>query len=175
MAHALRHAPEQYGLTLDAQGWTAVSDLLIGLRQQRRWRTVTEADLEAVLALPGKRRYEMANGRIRALYGHSIPAKIEKAPATPPPVLYHGTPPGTADIILREGLKSMNRQYVHLSVDVETAVRVGKRRAARPVVLRINAKRAAAAGVRFYEGHEQVWLADAIPPTFIHPVEERES
>ena len=27
ISHALRHAPEQYGLTLDSEGWVATQDL----------------------------------------------------------------------------------------------------------------------------------------------------
>ena len=141
--------------------------LLAGLRQRKRWRQVTIADLEAVLALPGKKRYEMENGRIRALYGHSTTSKIRKTPAEPPAILYHGTAPETADLIMQSGLKPMNRQYVHLSMDVETAVQVGSRKAPKPVILKVKAKDAYQAGIAFYEGHDLVWLADTIPPQFI--------
>ncbi|KAA3664026.1 MAG: hypothetical protein DWQ04_07840 [Chloroflexi bacterium] len=117
--------------------------------------------------MPGKKRYEMENGRIRALYGHSTNSKIHKTSAVPPPILYHGTSPKTAELILQEGLKPMRRQYVHLSVDVETAVEVGRRKSDKPVILQVNARDAHKAGLSFYEGHDLVWLADAIPPNFI--------
>jgi putative RNA 2'-phosphotransferase len=32
-----------------------------------------------------KQRYEMAGGRIRALYRHSLPGKLERTPATDGP------------------------------------------------------------------------------------------
>ena len=35
IAHALRHAPEQYGIALDAEGWTGLDVLLDVLRQKR--------------------------------------------------------------------------------------------------------------------------------------------
>ncbi len=38
-----------------------------------------------------KQRYETAGGRIRALYGHSLPGKLVCTPATPPAELFHGT------------------------------------------------------------------------------------
>jgi len=38
-----------------------------------------------------KKRYEISNGKIRALYGHSIPQRIIKEQKCPPEVLYHGT------------------------------------------------------------------------------------
>lgn len=167
IAHALRHQPSLYELELDDEGWVDVDNLLAGLQQKRRWRDVTIIDVQAVLELPGKKRYEMDNGRIRALYGHSTTSKIRKTPAMPPEILYHGTAPETAVIILREGLKPMGRQYVHLSVDVETAVQVGSRKAKNPTTLIINAQKAHQQGHAFYEGHDLVWLADVIPLEFI--------
>ena len=61
----------------------------------------------------------------------------------------------------------MRRQYVHLSLDVETAAEVGRRKARQPVILEIAAARAHAAGVRFYAGNDKVWLADFVPPDAI--------
>ena len=120
-----------------------------------------------MIARSVKRRYEIEGTSIRALYGHSVPAKIEKVRATPPPVLFHGTAATTADRILREGLRPMRRQYVHLSIEVDTARQVGRRKGPQPVILQVAAGLAAAAGVAFYRGNEMVWLADGVPPGFI--------
>jgi putative RNA 2'-phosphotransferase len=114
-----------------------------------------------------KRRHEIKDGRIRALYGHSLPGKLKRTPATPPSVLYHGTAPDVVSIIKSSGLLPMGRQYVHLSVDEATAVEVGRRKASRPTVLRVLAADAHAKGIRFYEGNEKVWLADHVPAEFI--------
>ena len=61
----------------------------------------------------------------------------------------------------------MTRQYVHLSADTETALSVGARHDAQPVLLRADAR---AACLAFYEGDDKVWLADAVPPEFIEQV-----
>ena len=90
-----------------------------------------------------------------------------KVPSEPPTVLYHGTAPHTAQIILTAGLKPMGRQYVHLSADRGTASQVGHRKARQPVILQAAAAEAHAAGVVFYKGNEQIWLADYVPATFI--------
>ena len=55
MARALRHAPADYGLTLASDGSVPLEQLLSGLRRQRRWREVSETDVAAVLARPGKK------------------------------------------------------------------------------------------------------------------------
>ena len=64
----------------------------------------------------------------------------------------------------------MRRQYVHLSVDSAMAAEVGRRKAGRPVILRILAAQAHEHGVRFYVGNEKVWLADVVPATFVRRV-----
>lgn len=168
ISHALRHAPWLYELELDNEGWTPVADLLEGLRRHRSaWRNLTEEDLRAMMARPGKTRFEMHNGKIRALYGHSIDMKIRKEQPTPPRHLYHGTAPKAATVIGREGLRAMNRQYVHLSADQETAREVGRRKAQKPVILTVRAAEAHEAGISFYHGNEVVWLTDYVPPKFI--------
>lgn len=168
ISHALRHAPEQYGLTLDKEGWVAVPDLLIALhRWRKQWEDVQEADLLAIMAQSEKQRFELKDGKIRAYYGHSVAEKLERTSSLPPPVLYHGTTPRAAEAILIEGLKPMGRQYVHLSAERATALLVARRRTDQPVILKIATEQAQQAGITFYLGNEMVWLSDAIPAQYI--------
>lgn len=168
MSHALRHKPEQYGLTLDNEGWVATADLVNALsRHSNQWRSIHEQDIAEMMAQSEKQRFEMRDGQIRAFYGHSVVTKMEKEVALPPALLYHGTTPVAAQAILKEGLKPMNRQYVHLSADRETALLVARRRTNRPVILHVHAQDAHEHGVPFYLGNDIVWLAEPIPPGFI--------
>ena len=167
VSHALRHRPAAYGLELDRQGWVEVDALLAALRRRGRWASVDEASLERMLASATKRRFEMVDGRIRALYGHSVPGGVAKTRVVPPPVLFHGTTPEALAAIESEGLTPMGRQYVHLSLDRGTALSVGRRRSPRPVVLSVDAAAAERAGVGFYAGSDDIWLADAIPARFL--------
>lgn len=74
VSHALRHAPWLYELELDDEGWVPVEQLLAALRAQGAdWEAVDQATLERMVANASKRRHEMSDGRIRALYGHSTP------------------------------------------------------------------------------------------------------
>jgi putative RNA 2'-phosphotransferase len=175
ISHALRHAPHQYGLEPDAEGWVPVPALIDALGRKRAvWRTLTEADLIRLNDEAEKQRFEIREGAIRALYGHSLPGKIDRPVETPPSVLYHGTPATALPAILREGLRPMRRQYVHLSEEHDTAVRVGARRAGRTVILEIDAAAAIEYGIRFRHGNEETWLADAIPPRFLTELDSRQ-
>jgi putative RNA 2'-phosphotransferase len=167
ISYALRHQPEAYGLQLDAEGWVPIEALLDALHQRKSWQHVCLADINTILAESDKQRFEMGDGRIRALYGHSVSEKVKKQAAVPPEILYHGTTSRAAVTIHNKGLLPMKRQYVHLSTDEKTARQVALRRTNSPVILRIAALKAHQQGVHFYPGNENVWLADAVPPAFI--------
>jgi putative RNA 2'-phosphotransferase len=170
LSHALRHAPHQYELELDDEGWVPLPAVLDALRADRDgWAAVEVDDLRQMMAAATKQRFELDEdaGRIRARYGHSVPGKLLRVIAEPPALLWHGTAPSVAEVILQGGLRPMGRQYVHLSVDTATALEVGRRKGARPVLLRVLAAEAHRAAVAFYAGNDKVWLADAVPPSFI--------
>ena len=129
ISHALRHEPWLYELEIDEEGWADIGALLTALRQELpAWRNLEEHDLAAMIRSSSKQRHELASGRIRALYGHSIPGKLSKTPAAPPTCLFHGTSPASVAAIRNDGLLPMARQYVHLSIDRETAMAVGRRK-----------------------------------------------
>jgi putative RNA 2'-phosphotransferase len=109
--------------------------------------------------------------RIRANQGHSVPVDLGLPPATPPPVLYHGTPVRNVDAILREGLLRGSRHAVHLSPDIATAHRVGARRG-RHVVLAVDASAMNQEGHRFLTSANGVWLVDHVPPQYVTVVDE---
>ncbi len=168
MAHALRHAPQNYGLILDEKGWTDVDNLIKGLKSHSQsFKDVTIYDLQKIINESHKKRFEIKDGKIRATYGHSLPSKIEKKPTAPPKILYHGTTPRAANNILKTALKPRGRQYVHLSLDVKSAYEVGLRRTKDPTILKIYAQKAYNAGIHFYREKDGIWLSDSIPAEFI--------
>lgn len=168
LSHALRHEPWLYELELDDEGWASLEDVLRALREEREeWRDLSRADVERMIELSSKRRHEVVGDRIRALYGHSVPGKLRRERGTPPALLFHGTSPEAAKVIVSDGLKPMSRHYVHLSVEPAMAREVGLRKSRTPVLIEIDARRAHEAGVTFYEGNEKVWLADDVPPSFV--------
>ena len=133
----LRHQPERFALALDGEGWAALSEVMEIVRGLPNFRWASRADVVAVVgggAGDGKRRFQVEGRRIRARYGHSIAQPIVYEPCVPPPLLYHGTAPDALDAIRQEGLRPMERQYVHLSPAPETVVRVGVRHDDRPRV-----------------------------------------
>lgn len=168
MSYALRHNPEKYGLVLAHDGSVSIGEFLRAMNAMHHFAPpLTESDIQEIMANAEKQRFAIEDGRIRALYGHSIQQRIEHPSLLPPAVLYHGTSHKALPSIMKEGLLPMGRQYVHLSADVETAHQVGRRRDQMPVILQIDAESAAEDGVKFYLGNDKVWLADRIPPKYL--------
>lgn len=161
----LRHKPELIGLQLDAAGWADI-DLLIALSQAHR--PLTRASIQAVVASSDKQRFAISEDglRIRANQGHSVEVDLQLEAVAPPVRLYHGTAARFVENIRREGLSRRSRHHVHLSADIDTAMRVGTRHGT-PVVLVVRAAEMAAAGHAFHRSANGVWLTDAVPAAFI--------
>ena len=168
VSYALRHAPWEYELELDEESFVPIEQLLSAFNETGHYnKKITIEDLYEMIKAGEKVRHEIVGNKIRALYGHSVSNRIKKEEAAPPDILYHGTAHKALAKILESGLKPMCRQYVHLSVDVETATNVGKRRDDEPVILIVDAKRASEDGVKFYIGNDKVWLADEVGPKYL--------
>ncbi|MFE3204929.1 RNA 2'-phosphotransferase [Embleya sp. NPDC059237] len=166
LSRHLRHQPERLGIVLDEAGWVEVDVLLAACAA--RGVGLSRAQLERVVAENDKRRFAFsADGtRIRANQGHTVAVDLGLVEAVPPAVLFHGTSPRSVAAILVEGLRPMDRHDVHLSVDVETARRVGARRG-RPVVFAVRAERMVADGHVFRCSDNGVWLVPAVPPQYL--------
>jgi putative RNA 2'-phosphotransferase len=162
----LRHQPETVGVTLDPAGWIGVDELLAACA--RHGRRISRELLEQIVATSDKKRFAFSEDgtRIRANQGHSVDVELGHAPATPPELLYHGTPERSVDAIRHEGLRKMQRHHVHLSENVKQTLVVGARRG-RPVLLTVRAGDMHRAGHVFYRTPNDVWLVDAVPPEFI--------
>jgi putative RNA 2'-phosphotransferase len=96
-----------------------------------------------------------------------VAQRLEYPEVEPPEILYHGTSPDAMQLIRREGLRAMARQYVHLSTAPEQARTVGRRHAPHPILLTVRAREAWEAGVRFHQPEERLYLAESVPPEFI--------
>lgn len=163
----LRHRPQDHDVVLDGEGWTSLTEVVAAVRRGGHPEVDESAVREVVATLePDKQRFSLRDDEIRANYGHSLAERIAQAVATPPSELLHGTPEAVVETILAEGLLPMSRQYVHLTTSTEIARRVGGRRG-RPVLLRVDAAAAHAAGVVFYRSNQTFWLVDRLGPEFL--------
>src|SRR5437763_518620 len=107
----LRHQPERLGLELEPGGWVEVEALLEACA--RHQFALSRDELEEVVRTNDKQRFafDETGTRIRANQGHSVEVDLQLEPATPPALLYHGTPEGFVASILQTGLSKMARHH----------------------------------------------------------------
>lgn len=160
MAYHLRHGTQ---VALLPRGWAVTDELIAALSG-----SVSLAHLVAVVRLGDNPRFELSDDDrlIRARYGHSRDVELAYEPTDPPAVLLHGTAQGTVAALLAEGIQRRGRRYVHLSMSVAGARRVGARHG-RPAVVRVDAARMAADGHRFFRAADGTWLTLEVPPRYL--------
>ncbi len=149
---------------MDRQGFVNIDELLQKVKMRFQIR---KALLLQIAENGDNKRFEVIEGRIRALYGHSVPIELELEEERDLEVFYHGTTEEAASKIMREGLRSMKRNWVHLSPTPDIAVNVGLRRTDRPVILEIDGRTARGEGTRFYRATSNVFLCKQVPPRHI--------
>ncbi len=162
MSYLLRHNPGN--LKMDEQGFVDLDELLKKLEERFQ---IDENLVLEIIEKSERKRFEIIGNKIRALYGHTIPIKLELVEDQVVKVLYHGTTPGGASKILRVGLKPMKRRWVHLSPTIEIAREVGLRRTGNPVILEIDAEAARKNGVKFFKVTDKVYLCNKLAPEYI--------
>jgi putative RNA 2'-phosphotransferase len=164
----LRHKADEFGLTLDSEGFTEVDSVWAHVNKRYPGQYSYNDLLKIVEGdETGKKRYEIRDGHIRALFGHSDVREVLYPSAEPPKSLYHGTTAEAVESIKKTGLKSLGRQYVHLGTNKERALTVAARHMGPSVLLRVRALEAYQAGIVFHHPEPERYLAKAIPPEFI--------
>lgn len=174
LSWVLRHDPGGTGLSLDRCGWADIAELI-----QCASRRGIKLDRSLILEIAesdSKGRYQVSGDseRIRAVYGHSRRIELDLEYEKPPAILYHGTAARNLDSIMKNGIKPGSRQYVHLSVDPETALEVGKRHG-RVILLEVDSGSMFRDGGRFYHPAEKIWLTTEVNPAYVeigyHPAQ----
>ncbi|MCR5106279.1 MAG: RNA 2'-phosphotransferase [Eubacterium sp.] len=170
MAMLLRHKPEKGNLKLDSDGFTDVDSLLKALE-------IDFGTLEEIVSNDNKQRYSFNKDktRIRANQGHSVSyVKIKFKELIPSCPLYHGTALKFMDGINKKGLISKNRQYVHLSQDIETAKSVGMRHAkyiSNLIIFEIDCQKMLKDGYKFYISDNNVVLTEKVPRKYLKQIQ----
>ena len=166
LSFVLRHQPETIGIQLDENGWADINELLnksnsYGIKLDRE-------TLVHIVATNSKKRFAFNEtlDKVRASQGHSIVIELGYSNQKPPDVLFHGTSEKSVQSILKTGLEKGGRQHVHLSSDIETAVKVGQRHG-KPFVFKVLAEEMYNDNFQFFISENGVWLTDNVPAKYL--------
>ncbi len=166
MSYILRHEPGQ--LVMDTQGYVLVPELLKKL-------CISQRELDEIVSENDKQRFSISKDgtKIRCNQGHSIkwikiPMKTYDGTNLK---LYHGTSKSNINSIEKKGLLPMNRTYVHLTDNINTAVETGMRYAKRKhdlVVFSVMTDELKEEGITIYVADNGVFqIPDKVPPTLL--------
>lgn len=166
LSYVLRHHPELIGISLDEKGWTAV-DLLLEKTNAFGIQINFEI-LNDIVATNNKRRFTFNENfeLIRASQGHSVNIDLGYLPQKPPAILYHGTALKNAESILKNGIHKQERQHVHLSATIQTAIQVGQRHG-KPYVFTVLSEEMYNDQYKFFLSENNVWLTDFVPAKYL--------
>ena len=166
IALLLRHkSPKE--LEMDSKGFVDINKLIQFLTKEGI--EANKQILQYIVDTDDKNRYEIIDNKIRARQGHSIKhVNLEFEKVAPPNILYHGTKMSSLNSIRKTGLKSLSRQYVHLSKSKSEAMRNASRwKEDKPIILEIKAKEMNDKGFDFFISTNEVYLTKSVPREFI--------
>ena len=162
LSFILRHKPEEFNLTMDEHGWVNVQTLVNVMN-------INIPMLVSIVSQDAKGRYEFNDdsSHIRATQGHSRPVILDVSNIVEvfQPV-YHGTATRFIDAILKEGLLSGSRQYVHMAYDYKQAKETGSRHG-KPVVLQVDVNQAIKDGLKFIKSQNNYVLTEHVPAKYL--------
>ena len=162
MSLVLRHNPGLVGIKLDENGWVDVDELIS--KSKAKGTIFSKEEMDYVVENNNKKRFAYSEDgkRIRASQGHSIEVELGYKPIKPPEILYHGTSTRFLESILKQGLLKQQRQHVHLSKDLDTAIAVGKRHGGDYVVIEILSDRMFKDGCEIFVSDNGVFLTNYV-------------
>lgn len=164
----LRHKPSCIGLVLDKNGWADSAEMIQKINANKNV-CLDMILLEEIVKTDDKQRYSFNDdkSKIRANQGHSIDGvDLNLTAVEPPSILFHGTALKSLESIKKEGLTAQSRKHVHLSLNIDTATKVGSRHGT-PIILNISAGKMHSDGHQFFCSENGVWLTGSVPVAYI--------
>ncbi len=158
MTYFLRH---KEGFT-DEEGWVEIDKLVRELKRYFPW--VTREDVLYVVSRDEKGRYEVKGNMIRARYGHTVKYVRPTLEETEEKLLYHGTSCEAAKKIMKEGIKPMKRNFVHLTTSLEEAVENARRKGRCIKILIVDGECLKRKGIKLYKAGKHVRVCSYVPP-----------
>jgi 2'-phosphotransferase len=193
LSWALRHAAPELGLSMTADGYVPVDEILTCRHKKLRGGWTVE-DIHAVVETNDKQRFSLQEkpaadyGRdekgtvlcVRANQGHSIQtvdstlllARLEPTELEQLPCVVHGTYSAAWGSISKQGLKRLTRNHIHFAPGLPDhgSVISGMRRTC-DIYIYVDVKKCARDGVVFYRSDNNVLLTAGLHEEGTLPVD----
>jgi putative RNA 2'-phosphotransferase len=165
LSYALGIRPDEFGLVLDPDGFVKIKELLEALREEEEWAFLKRGHFLELMHSEEGKSFEWVDDRMRST---AAAGKLALKPMlTPPERLYQGVRGRAHAVVLRRGLRPNKGKWVVLASSREMALRIGRRRDPKPVIVEVKAREAVQKGIRFYEAQGLLVFTEFIPQEFI--------
>jgi putative RNA 2'-phosphotransferase len=160
LVYILRHRPDEFGLVPHDGGALPVKELIQAIGEEPGWGYVRRSHLNEVLMTHRDHPFLLEGSAIGVA---DSPAVCAVSPDEVPKLLYHCVRRKAYPVVSRRGLAPMGKPWVVLSVTEEMALRIGRRRDPKPVLLTVQARRAAEEGIPFRRQGELLYIVNQVP------------
>jgi putative RNA 2'-phosphotransferase len=163
LIYILGHRPDEFGLVPDSIGFITVKELLRAVHEEAGWGYVREGHIREVLVGKDRALFAWEEDRIRAAEKRWH-LDLRTPSENTPKILFIAIRRKAHVHVMEKGLFS-DRALV-LSPDRDMALRIGRRRDQKPILLEVMTGPAQQQGVSFHSFGD-LYLAQEIPPEFI--------
>jgi putative RNA 2'-phosphotransferase len=161
--YILLYRPDEFGLFLDDDDSLPIKELMWALHEETGWKHIRLGHLRELAYSGLELAFTLEEKHIRPK------REITQATADtlPPRLLFSAARRKAYPAILKHGLRPGSRTYVPLATTEEMALRIGKRRDHKPVLLTVHAAQAHDSGHPFFTGGDLLYLVKALPAPFL--------
>lgn len=165
LIYILAHRPDEFGLVPDREGFVKYKELLQAIHEEPGWSYVRQSNINEVLLGKDRPLFQVEHNRIRALERKWRLDLVTPVKA-PPSVLYIAVRRKAHPVVMEKGLNSHEGRFLVLSSAKNMAMRIGKRRDQKPVLLEVMAGTAEKQKIPFYVFGD-LFISPQIPARFI--------
>jgi len=165
LLYILGHRPDEFGIVLDRDGFVRIKELLQAINEESGWGYVRRSHIDEVVIADSGDNFVVKEESIGLSSKNGFSFIHEGV--VPPKVLYFCVRRRAYPTVLENGIyPGGNQSYIPLSKTDELAVRIGKRRDQKPVLLTVRARKAYDSGISFGLQGEYIYTTDHIPPEY---------
>jgi len=161
MLYVLGHRPDEFGLVPDEEGFVPYKELLWAFHEEPGWGYVRTGHINEVLLGHDRTLFQAREDTIRAL-DRRWHFDLENPAQSLPSILFVGVRRRAHSNVMEKGLATAQGRHLVLSPDRDMAMRIGRRRDQKPVLLEISTRSVSEAGIAL-NPFGNLFIANEVP------------
>jgi len=169
------HSAGEYGLFWDIAGTMPWKELYWALHEDPSLRFVRQSHIHELNHLQVGLPITLEGNLLRLRDGFPLPDY--HVCEHPPDKLFYACPRKQFGAVLKHGLAPLGRDFLPVAADQELALRIGRRRDPKPLLVKILTDKAGAAGILFRTAGPELYLVESLATEYLQlpPTGEEES